>query len=334
MDTRPREATWSDLVGGALQGETRALARLITRIENREPGWRDAMKSVCPHVSGSPVIGFTGAPGAGKSSLATHVATALVERGHRLGIIAVDPTSPFSGGSLLGDRLRMRDVATRSGVFIRSMATRGMLGGLSPSSRDVARVLDAAGFDRVLIETVGVGQDEIEVVRAADWVVLICAPGQGDGVQALKAGVMEIADLFVVNKADRDGADELVADIEALLALARNGSREPPPVLRTCALDGRGTDALVRALLERLARPDPSDRRVELRVRGEILARVEGDLLWRLRLAAPRGKARRRADRPRGTPRVRGQQRSLLRGRVDRRRARGAGLRRERILDG
>ena len=193
-------------------------------------------------------------------------------------IIAVDPTSPFSGGALLGDRLRMRDVATASGVFIRSMATRGTLGGLCQGARDVARILDAAGHDIVLIETVGVGQDEIEVVKAADLVVVVCVPGQGDSVQTLKAGIMEIADLFVVNKADRDGADELVDDIGSMLSLTGERDGEAPPVLKTCALTGEGVDALVEALMERITRPDPSGVRSRTRVREEILTLIEREL--------------------------------------------------------
>ena len=179
---------------------------------------------------------------------------------------------------MLGDRLRMRDVATASSIFIRSMATRGTLGGLCQGARDVARILDAAGHEVILIETVGVGQDEIEVVKAADLVVVVCVPGQGDGVQTLKAGIMEIADLFVVNKADREGADELVADIRSMLALTGDRNREAPPVLETCALSGEGVDALVAALLERADRTRSSGPRAETRVREEILTLIEREL--------------------------------------------------------
>jgi LAO/AO transport system kinase len=265
---------WQDLVDGVSGGETRALARLITRVENRDPGWPDAMKALYPRTGTARVIGITGPPGAGKSSLTNRIAAILVEGGRRVGIIAVDPTSPFSGGALLGDRIRMRDVATTPGVFIRSMATRGTLGGLCQGARDVARILDAAGHDVVLIETVGVGQDEIEVVKAADLVVVVCVPGQGDGVQTLKAGIMEIADLFVVNKADRDGADEVVADICAMLALTGDPDREAPPVLRTCAPSGEGVEALVAAINERTGRSGPAEERV----REEILTLIEREL--------------------------------------------------------
>jgi LAO/AO transport system kinase len=272
------ERTWQELVDAVGGGDKRALGRLITRVENREPGWQDAMKALYPRTGAARIVGITGPPGAGKSSLTNRVAAVLLEQGRRVGVIAVDPTSPFSGGALLGDRLRMRDVATSSEIFIRSMATRGTLGGLCQGARDVARILDAAGHEIVLIETVGVGQDEIEVVKAADLVVVVCVPGQGDGVQTLKAGIMEIADLFVVNKADREGADELVADIRSMLALTGDREAEAPPILETCALSGEGVDAVVAALAERAGRSDPSGERTGSRVREEILTLVEREL--------------------------------------------------------
>jgi LAO/AO transport system kinase len=269
------ETAWQELIDGVSGGERRALGRLITRVENREPGWQDAMKALYPRTGTARIVGITGPPGAGKSSLTNRIAANLLERGRRVGIIAVDPTSPFSGGALLGDRLRMRDVSTASGIFIRSMATRGTLGGLCQGARDVARILDAAGHELVLIETVGVGQDEIEVVKAADLVVVVCVPGQGDGIQTLKAGIMEIADLFVVNKADREGANELVTDIRSMLALGGERTGEAPPVLETCALSGEGVDALVAALVERADRARSSGEIAESRVREEILTLIE-----------------------------------------------------------
>ena len=272
------ERAWQELIDAVSGGEKRALGCLITRVENREAGWQEAMKALYPRTGKAPMVGITGPPGAGKSSLTNRIAAILLERGLRVGVIAVDPTSPFSGGALLGDRLRMRDVATASKIFIRSMATRGTLGGLCQGARDVARILDAAGHDVVLIETVGVGQDEIEVVKAADLVVVVCVPGQGDGVQTLKAGIMEIADLFVVNKADREGADELVADIHSMLALTGDPGDEAPPVLETCALSGEGVDGLVAALLERADRAISSGARGETRVREEILTLIEREL--------------------------------------------------------
>jgi LAO/AO transport system kinase len=242
------------------------------------------MKALYPHTGKARILGITGSPGAGKSSLVNHLATGFVERGHRVGIIAVDPSSPFSGGALLGDRLRMRDVATTEDVFIRSMATRGSLGGLAQGTRDVARVLDAAGYDLVLIETVGVGQDEIEIVKAADVVVVVCVPGQGDGVQALKAGIMEIADVFVVNKSDRDGADQVVADIRGMLALAGGDPGDLEMVLQTSALSGSGVDALIDALEARIERISRSPDRAIERAREEVLALIEREIARRVRI--------------------------------------------------
>jgi LAO/AO transport system kinase len=277
------DGIWQKLVEGACDGEPRALARLISRVESREPGWQQAMKSLYPHTGKARILGITGSPGAGKSSLVNRLAAGFVERGRRVGVIAVDPSSPFSGGALLGDRLRMRDVATTTDVFIRSMATRGSLGGLAQGTRDVARVLDAAGYDLVLIETVGVGQDEIEIVKAADVVMVVCVPGQGDGVQALKAGIMEIADLFVVNKADRDGADQVVADIRGMLALAGDDSGGLEMVFRTNALTGDGIDTLLDALAARAERlPRSPDRALE-RHREEVLTLVEREIARRVR---------------------------------------------------
>jgi LAO/AO transport system kinase len=270
--------SWNDLVAGARRGEPRALAQLISRVEDREAGWQEAMKAVFPHAGAARVIGITGPPGAGKSSLTSCITSSLVARGHCVGIIAVDPTSPFSGGALLGDRLRMHAVATTPGVFIRSMATRGTLGGLCQGARDVARILAASGHDIILLETVGVGQDEIEVVKAADLVVVVCVPGQGDGVQTLKAGIMEIADLFVVNKADRDGADVLVADIRSMQALTADHGSETAPILETCALTDQGVEALVEALLAPRAPANRGGARDEVRVREEILTLLERDI--------------------------------------------------------
>ncbi|HVO23380.1 MAG TPA: methylmalonyl Co-A mutase-associated GTPase MeaB [Candidatus Margulisiibacteriota bacterium] len=272
------ECSWNDLVAGTLRRDPRRLAQLISRVEDREAGWQEAMKALFPHAGAACLIGITGPPGAGKSSLTSCITSSLVARGRRVGIIAVDPTSPFSGGALLGDRLRMHAVATTPGVFIRSMATRGTLGGLCQGARDVARILAAAGHDIILLETVGVGQDEIEVVKAADLVVVVCVPGQGDGVQTLKAGIMEIADLFVVNKADRDGADVLVADIRAMQALTADDRRRTAPVLETCALTGQGVEALVGALLGPATGSQRGGTRDEARVREEILTLLEREV--------------------------------------------------------
>jgi LAO/AO transport system kinase len=278
------EETWKRLVKGACDAEPRALARLISRVESREAGWQQAMQALYPRTGKARILGITGSPGAGKSSLADRLAAGFVARGHCVGIIAVDPSSPFSGGALLGDRLRMRDAAASAAVFIRSMATRGSLGGLAQGTRDVARVLDAAGYDLVLIETVGVGQDEIEIVKAADVVMVVCVPGQGDGVQALKAGIMEIADLFVVNKADRDGADRVEADIRGMLALSGDDPDGLERVFQTCAVSGAGVDALIDALSARAARvPLSADRALE-RSREEVLVLMEREIARRVRV--------------------------------------------------
>ncbi len=277
------DRSWDELVAGVRRGRARALARLISCVEDREPGWEAAMKTLFPHAGSARIIGITGPPGAGKSSLTNRITALLAARGHRIGIIAVDPTSPFSGGALLGDRLRMRDVATTPGVFIRSMATRGTLGGLCQGARDVARILAAAGHDIILIETVGVGQDEIEVVKAADIVLVVCVPGQGDGVQTLKAGVMEIADLFVVNKADCGGAEALVADIRTMQTLSADARADQAPVLATCAVSGQGVEQLVEALLAHTRRADRTEERDAARVREELLTLVERDLARRVR---------------------------------------------------
>ncbi len=271
------------LVKGVRQGHLRSLARLITRVENREAGWKDAMKTIFPQTGGTVVFGITGAPGAGKSSLTNRIAEGLSKRGFQIGIIAVDPSSPFSGGALLGDRLRMQDIATIDGIFIRSMATRGTLGGLCQGARDVIRILDAFGKDIVLIETVGVGQDEIEVVRAADHVLVVSVPGLGDGIQTLKAGIMEIADLFIVNKADRDGADEVVSDIQAMLEISQEGDESAPPVLKTSAVTGEGIESLVDLLLRLKEEKEAQTRDHAERVKEEILTLMEQELFHRIR---------------------------------------------------
>jgi LAO/AO transport system kinase len=260
--------TWEQLIKGTLDGNVRSLARFISKVENRDMGWQDAMTQIYPYCGKTKVIGITGAPGAGKSTL-TNAVTALLQKMNKsVGIIAVDPSSPFSGGAVLGDRLRMCDVGTLPGVYIRSMATRGMLGGLCQGARDVARILDAFGKDIVLIETVGVGQDEIEVVKTADMVLVVCVPGQGDGIQAIKAGVMEIADIYVVNKADRQGADEVVMDIQGMLEL----SEKKVPVLKTVASSHKGIQALVDEILLRMNQQTSNDQFRKEQIREELLS--------------------------------------------------------------
>ncbi|RME35216.1 MAG: methylmalonyl Co-A mutase-associated GTPase MeaB, partial [Thermoflexia bacterium] len=234
-----------ELASRVLAGDRRALARLISLIEDEAPSVQDALSALHPHTGRAHIVGITGAPGTGKSTLVNELAKGFRARGETVGIIAVDPTSPFTGGALLGDRVRMRDLAGDPGVFIRSMATRGSLGGLARATGDVVRVLDAAGFSTILVETVGVGQAEVDIARTAHTTVVVEAPGLGDDVQALKAGLMEIADILVVNKADRPGAAQTVRALEVALELGWNSAAQAqnrwrPPVLQTVALDGTG----------------------------------------------------------------------------------------------
>jgi len=240
-----------DLVTRARSGEPRAVARLISLVEDASPHLREVAAALAPHTGRARVVGLTGAPGVGKSTLTSQLVTALRRKELRVGVLAVDPSSPFSGGALLGDRVRMQEHATDAGVFIRSMASRGHLGGLSWATPQALRVLDAAGCDVVLIETVGVGQSEVEVAGLADTTLVLVAPGMGDGIQAAKAGILEIADVFVVNKADRDGADRTIRELKHGLSLARRERLGPswrPPVVRAVAARGEGLDELVEAI--------------------------------------------------------------------------------------
>jgi LAO/AO transport system kinase len=234
-----------------LARDPRAIARAITLIENEAPSAAALIGRIYPHTGRAYLIGVTGPPGAGKSTLVDRMIAELRKAGSTVGVLAVDPTSPYTGGAILGDRVRMQSHAEDAGVFIRSMATRGHLGGLARTTTEAATVLDAAGFDVVIIETVGVGQDEVDVVRTADISIVVVVPGTGDEVQALKAGIMEIADIFVVNKADRDGADRTAASVEGMLALDHPEAGEwRPPVLRTEATSGTGVPELI-AMIER-----------------------------------------------------------------------------------
>jgi LAO/AO transport system kinase len=237
-----------ELVGALRSGDVRALARAISTVEEQASSAVALLQAVFPHAGRSTVVGITGAPGAGKSSLIDRLVSAYRARDRRVGVVAVDPSSAFSGGAVLGDRVRMQRHGTDASVFIRSMATRGHLGGLARTTSDALDLVDAAGYDPILVETVGVGQDEVEVVRTADIVVVVLVPGMGDDVQALKAGVLEIADLFVINKADRPGADRLAAELEAMLDLVDEVERPRPAIVPTVAVRDEGTDGLLAAL--------------------------------------------------------------------------------------
>ncbi len=270
---------WQELIDEMKAGNVRALTRLITRVENRESGWMEAMKQIFPDTGQARLIGITGSPGVGKSTLTNRITSELTVRGNSVGIIAVDPSSPFSGGAILGDRARMMDISDLEGVFVRSMATRGVLGGLNQSARDVAKILDSFGKDIIIIETVGAGQDEIEVVKTADLVLVVCVPGQGDGIQAIKAGIMEIADVFVVNKADLPGADQVATDILSMLDLDTNPDSKRPPVMKTVGIKGEGVAELVEQTLGLLETVDKKSKWREERIKEELIGLAEKEII-------------------------------------------------------
>ncbi len=239
----------SELIKKILAGETRAVARAITLVENGGAQAAELMKALFPRTGNAVIIGITGSPGAGKSSLVDKLALFYKDKGEKIGIVCVDPSSPFSGGAILGDRIRMATLGLEKGVFIRSMATRGNLGGLSRATVDAVAILDAAGFDRVIVETVGVGQDEVEIVKTADVSVVVLVPGMGDDIQAIKAGIMEIGDVFVINKADREGVLRTQKELEALLSLAHRPDMWNPPIIKTIATESKGIDDLAAAIV-------------------------------------------------------------------------------------
>ncbi|SDP23933.1 LAO/AO transport system kinase [Pedococcus dokdonensis] len=265
----PRTVDVPALVDAARAGSPRAVARLISLVEDAHPALREVMAALAPHTGRAHVIGITGSPGVGKSTSTNALVAAFRKQGKRIGILAVDPSSPFSGGALLGDRVRMQDHALDAEVYIRSMASRGHLGGLSWTTPQALRVLDAAGCEVVLVETVGVGQSEVEIAGLADTTIVLLAPGMGDGIQAAKAGILEIGDVFVVNKADRDGADATVRDIRHMISL---GDRtEPglwrPPVVKTVAQQGQGIDEVVEAIEKHTSWMEESGTLRERRIR-------------------------------------------------------------------
>src|SRR2546426_10574981 len=230
------------------EGDTRALARIITRVENRSTDSLEILQQLFPHTGKAEIIGVTGSPGSGKSTLVDRLAVSYRRKGKKLGIIAVDPSSPFTGGAILGDRIRMQTLGTDPGIYIRSMATRGHLGGLATATADVVSVLDAAGKDPIVVETVGVGQDEIEIVKLADVSLVVLVPGMGDDIQALKAGSMEIGDVFVINKCDRPGVDKMERAVLTMLSLARRADAWQPPIVRTIATQGDGIDEVLETI--------------------------------------------------------------------------------------
>lgn len=238
----------SEIIKSLSIDHPRSIARAITKIESGSNGAAELMKAIFPKTGNATVIGITGSPGAGKSSLVDKLALFYKNAGEKVGIVCIDPSSPFSGGAILGDRIRMAELGTHKNIFIRSMATRGNLGGLSRATVDCVAILDAAGFDKIIVETVGVGQDEVEIVKTADVSVVVLVPGMGDDIQAIKAGIMEIGDVFVINKADREGVLRTQKELEALLGLAHRPDMWNPPIIKTIATESKGIEDLSKAI--------------------------------------------------------------------------------------
>ncbi len=280
-----REQQADALVAAARGGDARALARLISLVENGSPELREVMRAVAPHTGNAQVIGLTGSPGVGKSTVTDRLVRALRSAGRRVGVLAVDPTSPFSGGALLGDRVRMADHATDPGVYIRSMASRGHLGGLSWAAPQALRILDAAGFDVICVETVGVGQAEVQIAGLADTTLVVLAPGLGDSIQTAKAGILEIADIFVVNKSDRPGAHDVVRDLRNMLNMATYERGWKPPIVSCSAATGEAIDEVMAKIGEHWSFLGESGLRQERRLaraREEISAIAVAEIRRRL----------------------------------------------------
>lgn len=273
------------LVESIRSGNARALARAITSVENRTPESRELLKALFPHTGHARTIGLTGSPGAGKSTLVDQLAREYRKQQKTIGIVAVDPTSPYTGGAILGDRIRMGSHYADQGIYIRSMATRGSLGGLAATTSDVVSVIDASGRDVVLIETVGVGQDEVDIVKLAEVTVVILVPGMGDDVQTIKAGIMEIADVFVINKSDREGAERVEREIRAMQALAPRKDEWTPPIVKTVASEGTGVPELVTAIgsyQEFLATNNLSQEKIAHNWQERLIEMLRDALLQRL----------------------------------------------------
>ena len=271
-----------DLVGKVLKGDPRSIARLITLAENNDPVATGAMKDIHPHTGSAHVIGITGVMGSGKSTLICELTRLFRKQGKTVGIIAIDPTSPFSGGALLGDRVRMMELAMDDGVFIRSMGTRGMLGGLTSAVYDVVEILDASGKEVVIVETVGVGQAEVDVIKIADTTLVVVVPGLGDSIQTLKAGVMEIADIYVVNKADRQGVEQTVAEVESLVDISCSEKERKIPVLSTVAKQSKGIKELLKEIgkhKKHLEKTKEFEKQRRLRYEAELVEIIRKRLM-------------------------------------------------------
>jgi LAO/AO transport system kinase len=282
---------WAELVRA---GDVRAIARAITAIENHQPEAKDLLQRLFARTGRAYLTGVTGAPGTGKSTLVDRLAAYYRKHDEQVGVIAVDPTSPYTGGAILGDRIRMQSHASDHGMFIRSMATRGFMGGLARATAEVALLLDAAGKQEVLIETVGVGQDEIDIVRLADCVLVVLVPGMGDDIQNMKAGLMEIGDIFVLNKADREGADRLEQQLHAMLSLVMPRDGWHPPVVRTVASDSKGIDALAETIAKFRKHFESSGERERKHIehwKRRLLGLIESRLVERV-LGGAGGEAR------------------------------------------
>ena len=286
MAAEKRQQSTQPVVEAALAGDARALARLLSLVEDESPQVRSVIKDLLPSTGRARIIGLTGAPGVGKSTVTSALVRAFRAAGGRVAVLAVDPTSPFTGGALLGDRIRMQDHAVDDRVFIRSMASRGHLGGLAASTPQAIRVLDAAGFEVLLLETVGVGQAEVEVASLADTALVLVAPGMGDAIQAAKAGILEVADVFVVNKADKPGAQEAVRDLRTMIAMAQRGAGEwKPPIVTTVAVKGEGIGELAERVDAHWSWLDSSgqrDARRRARAKEEITAIAVAELRQRV----------------------------------------------------